>query len=70
MMARATSQGQWRDEFSGALVLKNVMEQNDHTGPKRLTFKPFVYSSSKTAYTLKWVTVYLGQGFGCKWQKT
>ena len=44
MLTMATSQGQWSDELSGTLVLKNVMEQNYHTGPKNFTFKPCVYS--------------------------
>ena len=56
----ATSQGQWSDELSGTLVLKNVMEQNYHTGPKNFTFKPCVYSQSMTAYPLEWMAVYLG----------
>lgn len=60
MLTMATSQGQWSDELSGTLVLKNVMEQNYHTGPKNFTFKPCVYSQSMTAYTLEWMTVYLG----------
>ena len=61
MMTRATSQGEWSYELNGALVLKNVMEQNCHTGPRRLTLKPCVYSSSQTAYPLEEVTIYLGQ---------